>query len=143
MAKIQIFLDTDVVISSLLSKTGASYEVIKNPKVEKIISKSVEAETKEVSKRLNLDSKDTNQLLKKTKLTTFGLTKGSVLERYKDYVFDENDSHIIAGAHNAKVRFLLTHNLRHYRVDKINTQLGIIVLKPGNFLQYLRSVDKF
>ena len=35
MAKIKVFLDTDVIISSLLSRTGASYNVINNPKIEK------------------------------------------------------------------------------------------------------------
>lgn len=60
MAKIQVFLDTDVVIASFLSKAGASYEIIKNSKV-----------------------------------------------------------------------------------DKIKNELGVLVIKPGNFLQYLRSRDKF
>ena len=36
MAKIRVFLDTDVIISSLLSKTGASNYVINNPKIERI-----------------------------------------------------------------------------------------------------------
>jgi len=143
MGKIQVFLDTDVVISALLSKTGASYELIKNPKIIKVVSKTVKKEIKEVTKRLNIDSQKTKAVLKKINATSLNLTKKEVLEEYNKFVFDEKDSHVVAGANRAKSRFLLTHNLKHYRVDKINAKFGILILKPGNFLQYLRSLDKF
>lgn len=143
MGKIQIFLDTDVVISALLSKTGASYEVIKNPKVIKIVSKTVQKEIKEVTKKLNIGNQETDRILKNISVTSLNLTKKEILEKYKKFVFDEKDSHVVAGANRAKSKFLLTHNLRHYQVDKINAEFGILVLKPGNFLQYLRSLNKF
>lgn len=143
MGKIQVFLDTDVVISALLSKTGASYELIKNPKIIKIVSKSVQKEIEEVTKKLNIDKQETNRILKNINVTSLNLTKKEILEEYKKFVFDEKDSHVVAGANRVKSKFLLTHNLRHYQVDKINAEFGILVLKPGNFLQYLRGLNKF
>lgn len=143
MGKIQVFLDTDVVISALLSKTGASYEIIKNPKVIKIVSKTVQKEIEEVIKKLNIDKQETNRILKNISVASLNLTKKEILEKYKKFVFDEKDSHVVAGANRVKSRFLLTHNLRHYQVDKINAEFGILVLKPGNFLQYLRGLNKF
>lgn len=143
MGKIQIFLDADVVVSALLSKSGASYELIKNPKVLKTVSKTVKKEVEEVTKKLNIDSERPERVLKKINVTSLNLTKKEVLEKYNKFVFDKKDSHVVAGANRAKSKFLLTHNLRHYRVNKINAELGILVLKPGNFLQYLRSLDKF
>ena len=143
MGKIQVFLDTDVVISALLSKTGASYELIKNPEVSKIVSKTVQKEINEVTKRLNIDKRETKRIFKNIRATPLNLTKKEVFEEYKKFVFDEKDSHVVAGANRAKSRFLLTHNLKHYQVDKIKAEFGILVLKPGNFLQYLRSLGKF
>ena len=143
MGKIQVFLDTDVVISALLSKTGASYELIRNPLVSKIISKTVKKEIEEVTKRLNIDNQKVERVLKKINTTSSNLTKKEVSEEYKKFVLDEKNSHVVAGANKTKSKFLLARNLKHYRVDKINNEFGIIVLKPGIFLQYLRSLGKF
>ncbi|MBU1127298.1 PIN domain-containing protein [Patescibacteria group bacterium] len=143
MGKIQVFLDTDVVISALLSKTGASYELIRNPLISKIISKTVKKEIEEVKKRLNIDNRKVEKLLERISTASLNLTKKEVSEEYKKFVLDEKDSHVVAGANKTKSKFLLTHNLKHYRVNKINTEFGILVLKPGMFLQYLRSLDKF
>lgn len=143
MAKIQVFLDTDVIISSLLSKTGASYEIIKNPEVKKIISKFIEEETKEVSKRLKIEKTNTKKVLQKIRQVSTNLTKENIVKKYKRYVSHEQDSQVVAGAHKSKSKFLLTHNIKHYKVNKIRNELEILVIKPGSFLQYLRSVDKF
>ncbi|OGH47607.1 MAG: hypothetical protein A3A51_04605 [Candidatus Levybacteria bacterium RIFCSPLOWO2_01_FULL_39_10] len=142
MAKIQVFLDSDVIISSLLSKTGASFEIIRTPKVEKIISKFIEGETREVSKRLKIKEKSVKKGLQKIGQVSISLTKEEIVKKYKRYVFHGVDSHVIAGAHKSKSKFLLTHNIKHYKINKIRNELEILVLKPGNFLQYLRSVDK-
>ena len=54
---------------------------------------------------------------------------------------DPNDAHIIAGAVKAKAQFLLTYNLKDYKIDKIKKDFGIIVTTPAKFLQYLRSLQ--
>lgn len=143
MAKIQVFLDTDVIIASLLSKTGASHEIIKNPKVEKIISKFIEKETNKVSKKLKIKETIAKKALQKIEQVSINLTKEDIVKKFKRYVFHEEDSHVVAGAHESKSKFLLTHNIKHYKVNKIRNKLEAMVIKPGNFLQYLRSVDKF
>ena len=143
MGKVSVFLDTDVIISSLLSRTGASYNVINNPKIEKEITSSIEKEVKEVSKRLNISEQYTNKTLKKVRVMTIGMTKNDLMKNYKDYVIDEEDIHVVAGAHKSKSKFLLSHNSRHYKINKIEIDLGILVIKPGNFLQYLRSINEF
>ena len=143
MGKVSVFLDTDVIISSLLSRTGASYNVINNPKIEKEITSSIEKEVKEVSKRLNISEQYTNKTLKNVRVMTIGMTKNDLMKNYKDYVIDEEDIHVVAGAHKSKSKFLLSHNSRHYKINKIEIDLGILVIKPGNFLQYLRSINEF
>jgi len=143
MGKIQVFLDTDVVISALLSKKGASYQLVSNPKLVKIVSKSVGDEILEVAKRLGIKKQRVQGLVKSIKTISLSLTKKEILTTYRDFVHDETDAHVVAGASKERlVGFLLTHNLRHYKVDMIKTKLGILVIKPGNFLQYFRSQEK-
>ena len=142
MEEIQIFLDTDVVISAILSKTGASFELTKNSFLRKTISKTVKQEIEEVVRRLKINISEARRVLRNIKVVSLNIGKIDILKNYKKYVFDEEDAHVVAGAHKLRSRFLLSHNLKHYRVDKIKSDLKIIVEKPGYFLQYLRSLDE-
>lgn len=139
MEEIKVFLDTDVVISALLSDTGASYQLINDTKVKRIISKTIKEEITKVSRRKNIGKTAVRIILKKTKAIPLFLSKEKVLRMYSKYVIDAEDSHVVAGAHISKSDFLLTHNIRHYHVIKIKNDLGIKVIRPGDFLQYLRS----
>jgi len=139
MEEIKVFLDTDVLISALLSQKGASYKLINDTKFKKIISKTITEETNEVSRRENINKGAVRAILKKTKITSLFLSKEKLLKTYSKYVFDEEDSHVVAGAYISKSNFLLTHNIKHYHVVKIKNDRGIKVMRPGDFLQYLRS----
>ncbi|OGM20724.1 putative toxin-antitoxin system toxin component, PIN family [Candidatus Woesebacteria bacterium RIFCSPHIGHO2_01_FULL_38_9] len=137
MARIQVFLDTDVIISALLSQKGASFEIVNNPNIKKVISKTIEEELNEVIKRQGIKKEKT--ITEGFKTISLGLTKEKLLESYQELVIDEKDTHVITGAHKSGSKFLLTHNTKHYKSDEIKNRLDISVLKPGNFLQYLRS----
>lgn len=139
MAKIPVFLDTDVIISSLLSQTGASFAIIHNPAISKQISLSIKQELREVATRLNLNPDQTHFVLEQCHMHTLNLTKAPLINKYARYVIDPEDMHVVAGSHLTKSKFLLTHNLKHYQIDAIAQKLGIVVMKPGQFLQYLRS----
>lgn len=140
MEKISVFLDTNVIIASLLSDSGASCKIIKNSSISKIISKTITAEIIQNSKRLNINSQDINLITEKITTVSLKLNKNTLFKKYGKYVSDIEDSHVAAGAHKSKTRFLLTHNIKDFVVEKIFSDFGIIVLKPGNFLQYLRSL---
>lgn len=139
MEEVKVFLDTDVVISALLSDKGASYKLLNDTKFKKIISRAITKEVTEVSKRENINQSAVQTILEQTKITPLFLSKEKLLKTYSKYVFDEEDSHVVAGAHISKSDFLLTHNMRHYNVIRIKNDLGIKVMRPGDFLQYLRS----
>lgn len=129
----KVFVDSDVVISSLISNTGASAQLLKtNNDIIKIISNLSKKELKIVMTRLKMDKP-----LPKLKIVIIHNFK-----KYSVYSTDPNDAHIVAGAHQAKVNFLITYNLRHYRVERIKQDLNIIVMTPGIFLQYLRLGKK-
>lgn len=129
----KVFVDSDVVISSLISNTGASAQLLKtNNNIAKIISNLSKKELKIVMTRLKIDKP-----LPKLKIVII-----DNFEKYSAYSTDPNDAHIVAGAHQAKVNFLITYNLKHYRVERIKQDLNIIVMTPGIFLQYLRLGKK-
>lgn len=137
MGKIKVFLDSDVIVSALLSSKGASFEILNNTKIVKIITHVIKNEVLEVTKRLNLPIP--NRELEQFEIVNISLDKTRIVEKYFPYVLDQEDSHVIAGAEKEKVRFLLTHNLKHYQTDKIKKDFDILTMKPGTFLQYLRN----
>ena len=142
MEKLTVFLDTDVIISSLLSQSGASYELITYTKVKKIISTAVKEEVVLVSERHGIEPKKVTALLKNIKIISINLSREHILKSYSKFVFDNEDSHIVAGAQKSSSNILLTHNTKHYNATKIKNDLDIVVMKPGNFLQYLRGREK-
>lgn len=137
----RIFVDSDVVISSLISKTGAAYLLLHHQKIIPVISPFSVKELKVVIKRLDIkEEKLENLLQKKFQIAKLKQTLKKIKESHKEYVKDINDAHIIAGAKAAKANFLITYNIKHFEVEKIKRDFQIILMTPGNFLQYLRSL---
>lgn len=136
----RIFIDSDVVISFLISNTGAAFYLLNQSQIEPVISSISQIELRIVTKRLNLDETTLNTLIK-GHLEVINLTKELkyLKEEYEKFVTDINDAHIVAGAHSANLKYLITYNLKHYKLDKIKDELNIIILTPALFLQYLRS----
>ncbi|PIZ48306.1 hypothetical protein COY29_04040 [Candidatus Woesebacteria bacterium CG_4_10_14_0_2_um_filter_39_14] len=139
--KITAFVDSDVVISSLISKLGAAYFLINETSLKFFISNISLKELKVVVKKLGLKNEALERLVKKQfYITSLKTDLKKIEEKYKDYVMDINDSHIIAGVVKSKVKFLITYNLRHFNVDKIKRDFDILIMTPARFLQYLRSL---
>lgn len=138
---IKVFIDSDVFVSSLISKTGAANFLINNEsEIELFVSDISVKEISEVMLRLRLKS-GISDLLKRRFSKT--ILKDSLLEinlRYKKYVTDIDDAHIVAGAEKGNVRFLISYNIKDFKADKIKGDFGILVMSPAQFLQYLRSL---
>lgn len=135
----KIFLDSDAVISALLSRRGAAYLVIHKTSVKKWISNFSQKEIKIVAKRLSITDEKLRPALKLLSVVALGDDPDKIKEKFERYVGDSNDVHVVAGAAAAKVGYLITYNLKHFRTDKIKFDFGMVVMTPGLFLQYLRS----
>lgn len=134
-----VFLDTDVLISSILSTQGAAHYVIYKLNVKKHITQYSLVEIEEVSKRLAISPKkllDTIENDFKTK--TLNETYQKCEELYSNYVADVNDSHIVAGAVVSDVQYLLTYNKKHFRSSELLRDFNIIIMTPGEFMQFMR-----
>lgn len=138
----KIFIDSDVIISSLLSPSGAAYMIINHPhkQVDSYISDLSLKEIKIVAKELKINQKKIESLLKKIKTINLELNNQIIKKKYHQYTNDINDAHIVATAHQIKARFLVSYNLKDYFINRIKKDLEIIVLSPGFMLQYLRSI---
>lgn len=136
-----IFLDSDVVISSLLSDRGAAYLLLKQRGIKLFVSDLSIKEIEVVAKRLSVDrNKLHNVIESKLHVVLLKQTSQQIQTSFIPYVIDKYDAHIVAGAHEAQSKFLISYNLRHFKTEQIKRNLGIIVLTPGTFIQYLRSL---
>ncbi len=136
-----IYLDSDVIISSLLSTKGAANYLINNSTdVKKTISSLSADELEIVIEKLGISLPKLDTLIKK-KLTVFKseLSFLGTHKEFQHYVRDVNDSHVIAGAVQSKSDFLITYNVKDFRKDLIKNELDIVILTPALFLQHLRN----
>lgn len=137
----RIFVDSDVIISSFMSQSGAAYFLLSTTSLQLFVSSLSKKELETVVKRLGIKSNMLAALIKNNlKVTMLLESLPQIKESFKQYVLDENDAHILAGAKAAKADFLITYNIKDFKIDKIKKDLGILTLTPGNFLQYLRSI---
>ena len=138
----RIFVDSDVIISSLLSQSGAAHFLLSLTSLELFISSLSKKELEVAVVRLGMRNKSLAKLINNS-LEVIVLLESlpEIKKTFKDYVSDRNDAHIVAGAKSAKADFLITYNVKDFKIEKIKQDLGIITLTPGNFLQYLRSIE--
>ncbi len=136
----KVFIDSDVVISAIISTEGASHLLLYTEEIKPVISSISQRELSVVIKRLNLEVGKLDDMLDK-RLSIVDLKESiqDIKNNYGKYVLDQNDAHIIAGAHLADAQFLVTYNVRHFKIDKIKEDLNIVILTPGMLLQHLRS----
>ena len=139
---LKIFVDSDVVLSSLMSSTGAAYLLLNmTDDLDLFISNISFKELEEVADRLNLKQEKLKSLIdKRFSIVKLKDSGEKIKEQFADYILDQDDAHIVAGAKEAKTQFLVTYNTRHFKTDKLKKDFDIILTTPANLLQYLRSV---
>jgi len=135
----RIFVDSDVVLSSLISSKGAAYFLLKEANLNLFISKSSIEELERGVNKLNLDKLKLTNLIRKRLKTVKFIKSDEIKKNFQDYVFDEDDAHIVAGARKAKARLILSYNIKDFNTAKLKKDFNIAVQTPAQFLQYLRS----
>jgi len=135
-----LFIDSDVIISSLLSDSGAAHLVIHHSQLKPIISLISVSELRIVADRLGIESGKLETLIT-SRFSVIPLTKNlqTIKKEYEKFVSDNNDAHIVAGAHCAGSKYLISYNLEHFESDVLKNELDILVMTPGIFMQFLRS----
>lgn len=142
MKKIIVFVDSDVIISSLLSTKGASYLLLNEVTSHQLtISQYSQKEIELVAQRLQIPQVQVIELLA-NRITIHSLKEslGSIKTTYAEYVHDLNDSHIVGGAVASNAEFLITFNKKDFKHAQIKESFGITILSPGQFLQFLQNL---
>ncbi|MEX0616533.1 MAG: PIN domain-containing protein [Candidatus Woykebacteria bacterium] len=139
----KVFVDSDVVISSLLSQSGAAYILTNAKNLQLFISNIAYQELKIVTERLGIEKQKLDDLLRERFKTVELEENLSVIKgKYGNLVLDQNDAHILAGAKAESARFLVSYSTKHFKAEEIKRVFNIISLKPAFMLQYLRSLQK-
>ncbi|OGG14717.1 hypothetical protein A2875_05160 [Candidatus Gottesmanbacteria bacterium RIFCSPHIGHO2_01_FULL_46_14] len=140
----QVFVDSDVIISSLLSDKGAAFLLLHSqPSLTRFFITQYSIDELEiVVQRLEISNKNLTQLVD-TRLETVHIptSQERIQKTYERYVIDTGDAHIVGGAAETKCRFLLTYNVKHFRTEKIKEKFNILIMTPAMFLQYIRSLQ--
>ena len=139
--KIKVFVDSDVIISSQISNLGAAYFLLNETDLQLYISNLSLVELIDVGKKLKIETRRLVSLVKK-RFNQVNLKENSreLKRQFNDYTKDPEDIHVVAGATLAGVDFLLTYNMKDYKIDKIKRDFNLICLRPAQLLQYLRSL---
>lgn len=132
----KVFIDSDVIISSLLSTKGAAFLLLARPNPRYYYSDIQIKELKIVCNRLAIPQNKLETILKNISLKSINQNN----KEYSDFVNDPNDTHILAGAHQSSSKFLITYNQKDFKTEKIKSKFNITILTPALYLQYLRSL---
>ena len=136
----RVFVDSDVIISSQLSSRGAAALLLKKQTGQFYGSNMQLEELKSVCGRLKIDfSKVKRLVMNRLQVVDLGNDVAQIRSKWGGYTLDVDDAHVVAGAVKAKAKFLLSYNLRHFKIEKLRRRLDLVCLTPGQFLQYWRS----
>ncbi|MBI4227080.1 MAG: putative toxin-antitoxin system toxin component, PIN family [Candidatus Omnitrophica bacterium] len=138
----RVFLDTNVLVSGVLSRTGASAAILDLAEAEEIlavVSRQVLVEADRVF------SAKFPHLLERYRLFIKNLaplladdpTPHAVKEAAQ--AIDADDAPILAAAKHARVEYLVTLNTRHFHTEKARAYLPCPILTPLEFLTTFRT----
>lgn len=141
--KNRIVVDTNVFISSLKSKRGASHKLlyqVSRQKFEQSVSPTLIFEYESVAKResqnIPLTSKDIDIIID---MICEWSVKCEVFFLWRPELKDPNDDFILELAIESKSEFIITYNKRDFRgIEKF----GIKALTPKEFLKLIGELTK-
>lgn len=139
---LRVFVDSDVIISSLISTSGAAFTLLHDTKgIELYVSNFSISELEKVVSRLHLESNRLHETISAYFATVeICLPYEEIQLQFAEYTRDTDDTHIVAGTKESKATFLISYNIRHFEAEKLTQDFQITLLTPGLFLQYLRSL---
>ena len=142
----QIVIDTCVLISALLSRRGASFDLLKRlgaGEFEINLSVSLCFEYESIAKRIavekqfHLTEKDIEELVE---IMTQSANLWEIYFLTRPFLPDPNDEFLLELAFHANCDFIVTHNLKDFR--GIKESFGIEVVAPRQFIQLLDAQNQ-
>ena len=140
-----IVLDTNVVVSAVLSPNGNSarivsrweageFDIATSPTLLKELEEALTYDR--VKKRIRLAAKDLEGLLKNLESSTTFVETGEFLDVVKQ---DPDDNHVLECAVTAKASYIVTGD---DHLLELKEYQGIMILTPAQFLTFLEIEKK-
>jgi putative PIN family toxin of toxin-antitoxin system len=140
----RIVIDTNVVLSALKSKKGASYTLIKRIPSENFdfaLSVPLYTEYQDVLTRAeNMTGKSTEQeILSFIRYLCKISIKMDIFFLWRPWLRDPKDDMILELAVTSKAQYIVTYNLVDFKnIDSF----GVKAIRPGDFLKILNEVNQ-
>lgn len=134
-------LDTDVLVSALLSATGASrrlLELLDEERFEAVVNVSMMLEYEAVLKQpdnlraAGLTAEEIDLFLDSLALIVIPVSSFFL---WRPTLHDPADEHVLAAAINGQADAIVTFNIRHF--TQATSRFGIELLRPGEALRRL------
>jgi len=137
----RIVIDTNVFISALRSKRGASYKLLFETDVSLFVSNistplilEYESVARREMARLTVTAAQVDTILDSICKTAEACT---VSFRWRPFLKDPGDDFILELAVQSQSRYIITYNKTHFAGVE---QFGIVLLTPQEFLQLLGEI---
>ncbi len=135
-------LDTNVLVSALRSRRGASFEIVRRLRLGQwraVLSNHLLFEYEEVLKRessaLRLSAEAVDELLNAVAARS---DECALVPGWKPMLSDPDDEPLVQLACESGANMIVTHNVRDLLPA---VELGVAVLKPNEFLARIREAE--
>ncbi len=140
----KVFLDTSVVITSLLSNRGpgsAIFDLARLGRITIIMTEIVVVEAYEAVKRKYPQKQaDLATFLSEFQKSVKPSPTFTELQKFSGVISDPDDRHILAGATKYKVDTLITHDRHHFLTPAMQqANFGFTIETPGQFMKRYRT----
>lgn len=139
----RVFLDSSVLISGVISQTGASSAILdlgEAGEILIILSKGVLVETDRVfEKKFPGLIGDFREFIKNlSPIVAEDPTSQEIREA--ESVIDKDDASILAAAKKENIHYLVSLDIKHFHNNKVPEYLKSPILTPAQFLMEFRSI---
>ena len=137
---IRVFLDANVYFAGFVSKTGASFFVLKLARRKKLAVVASKVVLREADRNLRLKSdtktvKAFRRYLQEVKIQVVSTPSEKVLQSCEDYIHPK-DVPVLAAAAQAKVDFLITLDRKHFLTAKAQSYSPKLkIMTSGDFIR--------
>lgn len=139
----RVFLDSSVLISGVISQTGASSAILdlgEAGEIIVVISKGVLIETDRVfEKKFPALTGDFREFIKNLfPIVVDDPTSQEIRE--SESVIDKDDASILAAAKRENIHFLVSLDTKHFHTPKVRQYLKCPIVTPMQFLMEFRKI---
>ncbi len=138
----KVFLDTNIFVAGLFSRTGASAAILDLAEAEEILAVISEQILEEVYRVLEIKFPHllpTFRILIKNLAPLLIENPTRTLAKEALAIIHPNDAPILVAAKMAKVDYLVTLNTKHFHTAKARNFLSTPIVTPAEFLEVFRT----